>query len=120
MSVCAVLEAVFAKADGCIKDTEGTLHTAGQENELFDLIIEEASYIDWVSPHNQFPGDTLEKSATQSCYSIFLAQWCCLGNRLGVGDVTKGMVQVNLQPGLNISISNKESWLDDLFLFAIA
>ena len=46
MSVCTVLEAVLAKADGCIKNTEGTLHTARQENELFDLIIEETSYVD--------------------------------------------------------------------------
>lgn len=46
MSVCAVLEDVLAQADGCIKDTEGTLHTARQENKLFDLIIEETSYVD--------------------------------------------------------------------------
>ena len=46
MSVCSVLEAVLTQADGCIKDSEGMLHTAGQGDELFDLSIGGASYID--------------------------------------------------------------------------
>ena len=34
MSICSVLEAVLTQADGCVKDTEGQLHTAGQGDEL--------------------------------------------------------------------------------------